>query len=81
MPKLKSLTDVGEEVYRNNRDWLEREHMGKVVALCEKGVAGIGEDILEVYEKAKQKHKGPFYFRRVGPNPAVGYLLVFKWSS
>jgi len=57
---------------------LEKEHMGKVVALCQSGIAGIGDDVLEVYDKAVQKYKGPFYFRRVGPNPAVGYLLVLK---
>jgi len=67
---------MGEEVYKKNKDWLEKEHVGKVVALCQDGVAGIGNDILEVYEKAKKGYKGPFYFRKVGPNPAVGYLLV-----
>ena len=37
--------------------------MGKVVALCQSGIAGIGDDVLEVYDKAVQKYKGPFYFR------------------
>lgn len=54
--------------------------MDKVVAPCQDGIAEIGEEVLEVYEKAKQKHKGPFYFRRVGPNPAVGYLLVLAFN-
>jgi len=76
MEELKSLAKMGESVYQSNKDWLEKEHMGRIVALSEEGVAGVGDEILEVYEKAKEKRKGPFYFRRVGPNPSVGFLLV-----
>jgi len=68
---------MGESVYQSNKDWLEKEHMGKIVALSKEGVAGVGNEILEVYDSAKKKSKGPFYFRRVGPNPSVGFLLVF----
>jgi len=72
----KSLAEMGESVYQKNKDWLEKEHMGEIVAICKDGVAGVGKEILEVYEIAKKKYFGPFYFRRVGPDPSVGYLLV-----
>jgi len=76
MEEHKSLAEMGERVYERNKDWLEKEHMGKIVAICKDGVAGVGKEILEVYEIAKKKYAGPFYFRRVGPDPSVGYLLV-----
>jgi len=76
MEESKNLAKMGESIYQDNKDWLEKEYMGKIVALSKEGVAGVGNEILEVYEKAKKKFKGPFYFRRVGPNPSVGYLLV-----
>jgi hypothetical protein len=76
MEEPKSLAKMGENVYQSNKEWLEKEHMGKIVALSKEGVAGVGDEILEVYGKAKEKFKGPFYFRRVGPNPSVGFLLV-----
>ena len=34
-----------EEVYQRNKEELERLHEGKIVALYEGGVAGIGEDV------------------------------------
>jgi hypothetical protein len=77
LEESKSLAKIGENVYQSNKDWLEKEYMGKIVALSKENVAGVGDDVLEVYEKAKKKSKGPFYFRRVGPNPSVGFLLVF----
>jgi len=72
----KSLAEMGESIYQRSKDWLEKEHMGKIVAICKEGVAGVGKEILEVYEVAKKKYAGLFYFRRVGPDPSVGYLLV-----
>jgi len=72
----KSLAEMGESVYQKNKDWLEKEHMGKVVAISREGVAGVGKEILEVYAIAKKKYDGPFYFRKVGPDPAIGYLLI-----
>lgn len=75
MEEPKSLAKMGESVYQKNKDWLEKEYMGKIVSLSKEGVVGVGDEILEVYEKAKKKSKGPFYFRRVGPDPSVGYLL------
>jgi len=67
---------MGESVYQKNKDWLEKEHMGKIVAICKEGVAGVGKEILEVYQIAKKKYDGHFYFRKVGPNPCVDRLLV-----
>ena len=51
--------------------------MGKFVALCEKGVAGVGISLEEVYKKAREKDpKEAFYFRRVGPCPAVAHMFL-----
>jgi hypothetical protein len=69
---------MGESVYQKNKVWLEKEHMDAIVAICKDGVAGVGKEILEVYEVARKKCAGPFYFRRVGPDPSVGYLLVLS---
>lgn len=76
MKETRSLAEIGERIYQKNKNWLERDYMGKIVAICKDGVAGIGDDVLEVYGIAKKKYTGPFYFRRVGPEPSVGYLLV-----
>lgn len=71
------LSSIGEKVYELNKDILEKDYMGKVVALCEKGVAGIGDTLEEAYKKAREKHpKEAFYFRRVGPCPAVGHMFL-----
>ncbi|MGQ9469660.1 MAG: DUF5678 domain-containing protein [Nitrososphaerales archaeon] len=70
------LSSIGERVYELNKEALEREYMGKIVALCEKGVAGVGDTLEEVYKEARRKYpKEVFYFRRVGPCPA-GYLFL-----
>jgi len=74
LEETKSLAKMGESVYHDNKNWLEKEYMGKIVALNKEGVAAVGDEILEVYEKAKKKSKSPFYFRRVGPDPSVGFL-------
>lgn len=43
MEEPKSLAKMGENVYRSNKDWLEKEHMGRIVALSKEGVAGVGD--------------------------------------
>jgi len=71
------LSSVGENVYELNKEVLERDYMGKVAALCKKGVAGIGDSLEEAYEKAREKHpEEAFYFRRVGPCPAVTHMFL-----
>jgi len=71
------LSSIGERVYELNKGVLERDHMDKIVALSEKGVAGIGDSLEEAYEKAREKHpEGLFYFRRVGPRPAVTHMFL-----
>jgi len=71
------LSSIGEKVYELNKDHLEKDYMGKVVALCEKGVAGIGDSLEEVYKKAKEKYPNEvFYFRRVGSCSAVGHIFL-----
>lgn len=65
-----------EEVYSKNRKKLEKAHEGKIVALYEEGVAGIGDDVEGAYEEAVKKHADKiFYFRRVGKFSTIGMLL------
>jgi len=71
------LSSIGERVYELNKEILEKEYMGKIVALCEKGVAGIGDSLDEVYKKSRERYpKEIFYIRRVGPCPAVTYMFL-----
>ena len=68
----------GEEIYDENKKKLEKAFLGKIVAIeIEfRDVAGIGESLDEAYEKAVKKYpKKQFYFRKVGPCPAPGYLF------
>jgi len=56
-----------EEVYAKNRENLERQYEGKVVALYDEGVAAISENVDSAYREAVKKHPDKlFYFRRVG---------------
>lgn len=65
-----------EEVYLAHREELESKYSGKIVALYEKGVAGIGEDVDSAYKEAVKKHPDKiFYFRRIGKFPASGILF------
>jgi len=65
-----------EEAYGRKREELERRHEGKVVALYEEGVAGIGGDVDSAYREAARKHPNKiFYFRRIGKFPASGTLF------
>ena len=71
------LSSIGERVYELNKEALEKDYMGKIVALCEKGVAGIGDSLEEVYKKARERYpKEVFYFRRVRPCPAVTHMFL-----
>lgn len=76
---MKSLLVVkGEEIYEDNKGELEKEHLGKVVAIEveSRTIAGIGENLDEAYEAAIKKHPGKrFYFRKIGPCPAPTYLF------
>lgn len=72
--EAKELAEIGEEVYLKNKEWLEREHAGEVAALCEEGIAGIGKDAAQAYEKASQNHPSKvFYIRRIGSYRAVAH--------
>lgn len=67
----KSIAEVGEEVYQQLKDKLEKEHLDKIVAICDAGVAGIGDDVDEVLSRALEKHPNKvFYVRKIGPCPA-----------
>lgn len=72
--EIKKLVEISEEIYCKNKEWLEKEHMDKVVALCEEGVAGVGKDAAEAYEKASKNYPSKvFYIRRIGQYKAVAH--------
>ena len=65
-----------EEVYRRNKTALEREHAGRVVALTEEGVAGVGRTTQEAYREAMRTFPGKvFYCRRIGKFSAADYVF------
>jgi len=76
---MKSMLIIkGEEIYDENKKKLEKAFLGKIVAIEieSRDVAGIGKSLDEAYEKAVKKYpKKQFYFRKVGPCPAPGYLF------
>ncbi len=76
---MKSILVIkGEEAYEQNKEKLEKTHLGKIVAIeTESGtIAGIGETLDQAYEKAIKKHPSKkFYFRKVGSHPAPTYLF------
>ena len=76
---MKSVLVIkGEEVYEENREKLEKAYLGKIVAIEieTRDVAGIGASLDEAYEEAVKKYpQKQFYFRKVGPCPAPGYLF------
>jgi len=72
------LVIKGEEVYEKNKERLEKAYLGKIVAIEieSRDVAGIGTNLDEAYEEAVKKYPNrQFYFRKVGPCPAPGYLF------
>lgn len=72
------LVIKGEEVYKEEKDRLEKVYMGKIIAIEieSRTVAGIGESLDEAYEEALKKYPNKkFYFRKVGPCAAPGYLF------
>lgn len=76
MIKPEIIEKMGENIYQKNKEMLEKKYFGKIIALCEDGVAGIGDTIDETLEKAEKNYpKGIFYLRRVGPNPACGHMI------
>jgi len=76
---MKSVLAIkGEEVYEENREKLEKAYLGKIVAIEieSRDVAGIGASLDEAYEEAVKKYpQKQFYFRKVGPCAAPGYLF------
>jgi len=76
---MKSVLIIkGEEVYEENRGKLEKSYLGKIVAIEieSRDIAGIGRSLDEAYEEAVKKYpRKQFYFRKVGPCAAPGYLF------
>lgn len=79
--KLKSILTPKREVtkadsiYEKFKEELESKYFGKIVAIdIESGtIAGVGDSILEAYEKAKLKSpQSKFSYKR------VGYAYVFR---
>lgn len=72
------LAQFGEKVYEENRVKLEKSYLGKIIAIEveSREVAGVGETVEEAYSTAKKRHpQSQFYFRRVGEDRTVGYIL------
>ena len=64
------------EVYGKNRDPLEREHKGRIVALYEDGVAAVGTSIDEACKLAEKRFPNRiFYVRRIGKYSAAAILF------
>ena len=71
MSKDLILREVGEKAYQRSKDELGRGHLGKMAAMCDAGVAGVGDDVDEVLDGALERHPGKvFYVRRIGSCPA-----------
>jgi len=65
-----------DEAYQENREYLEREYIGKIVAFCGKELVAIGDTIDQALKEAEKKYPEKiFYFRRIGKNPTCGYIL------
>lgn len=76
MIKPEVIAEMGESIYQNNKEMLEKKYFGKIIALCEEGVAGIGNTIDETLEEAEKNYPDKvFYLRRIGPNPVCGHML------
>ena len=55
-----------EEAYQENKENLEREYLGKIVAFCEKELVAIGDTIDQALKAAEKKYpEKTFYFRRI----------------
>lgn len=67
----RSVVDLGERIYQRAREELEIRHLGKVAAICDAGVAGIGDTIDEALDEALKRYPDKvFYVRKIGPCPA-----------
>lgn len=71
-PKQSPLQQKGEEIYNKNRESLEKEHWGKLVAIDTdtESIIGIGKTLEEVYKQTSQSKK-PLYLRRIGQQGAL----------
>jgi hypothetical protein len=72
------LVAEGENIYEENRKKLEQTSLGKIVAIEieSREIAGVGPNLDDAYEEAIKKYpKKQFYFRKIGPCQAPGYLF------
>ena len=72
------LIELGERIYEENKTEWEKNYLGKIIAIEveSKSLAGVGDSLEEAYEEAIKKYPGKqFYFRKVGPCAAPGYLF------
>jgi hypothetical protein len=72
------LMKLGEKVYEENKERLEKESLGKIAAIEieSKKIAGIGDTVDDAYKIAVKKFVGKkFYFRKIGDERAAGYLF------
>jgi len=68
--KIRKVPSKADFIYSKFKDYLEKEHFGKIVAIDveTEEIAGYGNSILEAYRDAtrKQTTKNQFAYRRVG---------------
>ena len=72
------LAELGEKIYEENRDKWEKAYLGKVIAIDveSRKLAAVGDSLDEVCREVLEKYPGKqFYFRKVGPCGATGYLF------
>lgn len=72
------LARSGEEIYEENRNELEKSHLGRIIAIDveSRKIAGIGDTVEEAYSYAVKAYPDRhFYFRKVGEDRAAGYIL------
>jgi hypothetical protein len=65
----------GDEIYPHNKDALEKDHLGELVAIDieTNSIVGIGKTIEDVHKQASEKvnEKRKFYLRRIGTQAAI----------
>jgi len=72
------LAELGEKIYEENKVEWEKAYLGKVIAIEveSRSLAGVGDSLDKAYEEAVKKYPGKqFYFRKVEPCAAPGYLF------
>jgi hypothetical protein len=64
------------KTYNKSSHELERNHLGKVVAITDGKIAAIGKDINSTLKLAEKRYpRKTFYVRKIGKNPEAIFIL------